>query len=76
MLMTPKEAAALLKVTPETVKRWLRKGELAGSNTPAGWRIAQADIDAWLAKYRQEAAPSAELPPWAADLKPWEPNKR
>lgn len=73
MLMTPKEVAALLKVTPETIKRWLRQGQLAGVNTPAGWRIAQADLDAWIARHRQEAA---EPPPWAADLKRWEPNKR
>ncbi len=54
-IMTPEEVAKVLKVTPETIRKWLRKGELAGSETPAGWRITQADIEAWLAKYRREA---------------------
>ena len=53
-IMTPDEVAKVLKVTPETIRRWLRKGELAGSDTPAGWRMTQADIDAWLAKHRRK----------------------
>ncbi len=53
--ITPEQAAKMLQVTPATIRKWLRKGELAGSETPAGWRITQADIEAWLAKYRREA---------------------
>ena len=53
-IMTPDEAAKVLKVTPETVRKWLRKGELTGCDTPAGWRITKADVEAWLNKYRRE----------------------
>ena len=45
-LLTVEETAAMLRVSPETIRRWLRKGELTGADTPAGWRIARADIEA------------------------------
>ena len=35
-IMTPEEVAKVLKVTPETIRKWLRKGELTGADTPAG----------------------------------------
>lgn len=73
-LLTVEETAAVLRVSSETIRRWLRKGELTGANTPAGWRITQADIDAWLAKYRRAPVAQAENGSWAADLKPWAPN--
>lgn len=58
--MTPDEAARVLKVTPETVRKWLRKGELTGADTPAGWRITPADIDAWLNKHRRPIPPTEQ----------------
>ncbi len=73
-IMTPEEAANILRVKPETVRKWLRKGELTGANTPAGWRITQADIEAWLAKYRRTPVAQAENRSWAADSKPLAPN--
>ncbi len=59
-IMTPEEVAKVLKVTPETIRKWLRNGELTGSNTPAGWRVTPADIEAWLAKHRRPVKVDAE----------------
>ena len=70
-LLTVEETAAMLRVSPETIRLWLRKGELTGADTPAGWRIARADIEAWLAKYRREPVAQADLKPFTADLKPF-----
>jgi excisionase family DNA binding protein len=47
--LTVEEVAALLKVHPETVRNWLRKGLFTGAYrlpSRAGWRIPQAEIDA------------------------------
>ncbi|MFO1371448.1 MAG: helix-turn-helix domain-containing protein [Candidatus Competibacteraceae bacterium] len=54
-LMNVHEAADVIGVHVETVRKWLAKGDLTGSLTPAGWRITPDDIDAWLAKYRRQA---------------------
>jgi excisionase family DNA binding protein len=44
--LTTAEVAQLLRVNPETVKRWLRSGEMRGSllSDRAGWRIARAEV--------------------------------
>ena len=49
--LTTNEVAALLKVNPETVKRWLRGGEMTGSllSDRAGWRIAKDEIQRFMA---------------------------
>ena len=61
--ITPDQAAKILQVTPATIRRWLRNGEIGGSDTPAGWRLTQADIQTWLDKYRKPV--SASTPPAA-----------
>jgi excisionase family DNA binding protein len=48
-LMTPDEAAKELKVSPETLRRWLRRGEFKAAKTPAGWRISEQDMMQFLA---------------------------
>ncbi len=57
---TVDEVADLLKVHPQTIRRWLRRGELTGADTPAGWRITTADLDAWLNKHRHPAQPTTQ----------------
>ena len=47
-LMTPDEAAKELKVTAETLRRWLRRGEFKAAKTPAGWRISEQDVERFL----------------------------
>jgi excisionase family DNA binding protein len=56
-LYTPVEAAQILKVDPQTVKRYARAGRLKGSK-PGGrlWRFSPADIDEFLA----DSAPAAK----------------
>lgn len=47
-LLTADEAAAYLKVHPETIKRMLRRGVLRGSlpvSRRAGWRIRRSELD-------------------------------
>ena len=53
-LMNVHEAAQVVGVHVETIRKWLAKGEITGSLTPAGWRLTPADIEAWLAKHRRE----------------------
>lgn len=55
-IMTVDEAAELLAVHPQTIRKWLRSGELTGSDTPAGWRMTPADIEKWMAKHRKQEA--------------------
>ena len=49
---TPEQVAKTLQVNPQTVRKWLRNGELSGANTPAGWRLTPDDLKAWLDKHR------------------------
>ena len=45
-LLTPKEAAALLRMNLETVRRLLRTGELPGRKIgPRQWRIRRSDLE-------------------------------
>ena len=50
---TPEQAAKILQVNVQTLRRWLRRGELTGAETPAGWRLVPADLEAWLNKHRK-----------------------
>jgi excisionase family DNA binding protein len=49
---TVEEIAERLKVTDQTVRRWLKNGELVGTNFSGrtGWRIREQDVNAFLAK--------------------------
>jgi excisionase family DNA binding protein len=53
---TVDEVAKRLKVTPLTVRRWLNNGDLDGTRLSAGragWRISEADLEAFLEKRRE-----------------------
>jgi excisionase family DNA binding protein len=49
--MTVKDVAALLKVSEETVRRWVRVGELPALalGKKAGFRIRPADLEIFIA---------------------------
>ena len=49
-LMTVQQVADRLQVHEETVRRWLRDGELAGVNLggKSGYRIKSSDIELFL----------------------------
>ena len=51
-VMTVDDAASLLAVHPQTIRKWLRNGEITGADTPAGWRLTPVDIEVWLDKNR------------------------
>lgn len=46
-LLTVPDVAAMLKVTEETVRAWLRKDEVSGYNFGGrtGWRIPPSELD-------------------------------
>jgi excisionase family DNA binding protein len=48
---TTAEVADLLRVHPRTIQRAILDGELRGIklSNRAGWRISEADLQAWLA---------------------------
>ncbi len=48
-LLTVEEVAAYLRVAPNTVYRWCRSGKLTGIKIGKEWRIAQTDLDSFLA---------------------------
>jgi excisionase family DNA binding protein len=49
--LSPREAADLLDVSHDTVKRWAREGLLPGYQTPGGWwRFNEQQIRKWKAK--------------------------
>ena len=47
-LLTVKEAADRLKASPRFVVDELRRKNLRGSKTGAGWRISVADLETYL----------------------------
>jgi len=58
-LLTPKEAAEYMAVTPRTVKEWLRRGELVGLKVKSMWRIRTSD----LMKFIREGDHESPKPP-------------
>ncbi len=57
--LTVAEVSAFLQVHPESVTRWIRRGELAATllSRRAGYRILQADLDAFLQSKRRTPPP-------------------
>jgi excisionase family DNA binding protein len=47
-LMTPEEVAERLNVTVNTVREWLRAGELTGVKLGRIWRVREEDLKAWV----------------------------
>ncbi|MGB3328470.1 MAG: helix-turn-helix domain-containing protein, partial [Thermomicrobiales bacterium] len=57
-LLTVREVAERVRVTEETVRRWLRSGELPGVmlSRKAGWRIRPEALAAFLEESGEHAA--------------------
>jgi excisionase family DNA binding protein len=47
-LLTLEEAAALVKVTPRTVRDWIKHGKLPGVKLQKQWRIRTQDLEAFV----------------------------
>ena len=58
---TPEQAAKILQVNVQTVRKWLRNGDLTGANTTAGWRLTPADLEGWLDRQRQPRTPRGSM---------------
>lgn len=43
--LTVEEVAEELRVHPETVRQWIRRGELDAFDTGRGYRISRTDLD-------------------------------
>lgn len=61
-VMDVHDVATVIGVHVETVRKWLAKGEMAGSLTPAGWRLTPSDIQSWLDKHRKPTRQAVETP--------------
>jgi excisionase family DNA binding protein len=45
-LLTPGEVAKMLRVSPDTITRWIRLGQLRAAKLPSGtYRIARKDVE-------------------------------
>jgi excisionase family DNA binding protein len=59
-LLTARHVAELLDVSPETVLRWTRRGELSAIKLPGGAiRFREDELDRWL---EERATPTRSLP--------------
>ena len=47
-LLTPKEAAKIMAVSPRTIKEWLRRGEIIGIKIRHLWRIRASDLEKFI----------------------------
>ena len=47
-LLTPEQAAAILQLSPKTLKDWLRTGKLTGCKIGRFWRVTPADLKAFI----------------------------
>ncbi len=55
-LLTPKEAAKIMAVSPRTIKEWLRRGEIIGIKIRHLWRIRASDLE----KFIQQGVPDSQ----------------
>lgn len=53
-LLTPEQAAAILQLSPKTIKDWLRAGKLTGCKIGRFWRVKPADLEAFIQASRLE----------------------
>lgn len=64
-MLTVEQVADRLQVNEQTVRRWLREGELEGIAFAGrtGWRISEEDLRAFLDRRRvaESESPSKEL---------------
>jgi excisionase family DNA binding protein len=47
-LLTVEQAAAILQLSPKTIKDWLRAGKLTGCKIGRVWRVKPADLEAFI----------------------------
>lgn len=50
--LTPQEVSDLLRVSAQTVRRWIKEGNLPAYKVGRGWRVRDDDLDRWLRQQR------------------------
>lgn len=65
--LTPSEAAAIAKVSPATIRRWVRRGELTRHEAGSRVRVRRAELEKFL---------SCEVTPIDVNLSPAERARR
>jgi len=53
--LTPQEVSDLLRVSVQTVRRWIKEGRLPAYKVGRVWRIGKVDLDQWLNHQRSTA---------------------
>jgi excisionase family DNA binding protein len=59
-LLTVREVAERLRASPETVRRWLRRGKLRGfrpGGTKLGYRVPEAELQRFLSQWNHNHRP-------------------
>lgn len=66
--MTTDEVLDYLKVTPRTIYRLIRSGDLPAIRIGRQWRFRQSDLDAWLERRRSNlrVTPNVDISPTAS----------
>lgn len=59
-VFTVAEVAAMLKATPAALRQRLRDGTLGGFRIGTDWRIPKADLDAFIARNRNDYRPEQD----------------
>lgn len=54
-LLTPKEVAKIMAVSPRTIKEWLRRGEMTGIKIRNLWRIRSSDLERFIQQGNPES---------------------
>jgi excisionase family DNA binding protein len=59
-LLTVEEVAARLKLSPYTIREWLKAGRMRGlriGSRRAGWRVPTSELERLLAEARRDSEP-------------------
>lgn len=54
-LLTVEEAAHALRIDEDTVRNWLRTGQISGYKLGRSWRISRSDLKAFLVASKRNA---------------------
>jgi excisionase family DNA binding protein len=55
--MTLSEASQVLRLAPDTLRRWIRQGKLHGRKLGRAWRVQRAEVEQLLREQSSEAPP-------------------
>ncbi len=51
-MLTVEEVARILNVSEASIRRWLRKGTLAGVQAGDQWRVSREDLEEYIRRHR------------------------